>query len=120
MLKIPLADNHRTLGISFSHLKRVSTLAPLLTATGGTFSPAKAIIRSVECSVFDVLGVDETKLISKSTVTCYYKDRFTREMGRKQALRRALFYTNLTKAERSLVWEGYHRRGTTLTEAVTV
>jgi hypothetical protein len=56
-------------------------------------------------TVCDIL--EEEKNISTGVSFCSHKDNFCRETGRKLSLARALKNTNLSKEERTVIWEIY-------------
>lgn len=118
---IPLrkGQEERLLGISFTHPTKPHPFLPtrkhpalirrLLNAEGPiTHRQARSTI----CRIY-LLGEDSSKLekketrkiLSSSTVTCYVDTQFEKAQGRKQSLKRALFFTNLLKDERELVWQ---------------
>ena len=104
MIRIDLPS--RLLGISFSHPKVQKLIHHKFDVQ------ATATRRATHCEVWE-LSADSSvkpKLISKAIVTTHHKDTFKRWMGRKIALARALKFTNLSKFERTAVWEAYHNR----------
>lgn len=61
---------------------------------------------STTCRVFN-----NNELIAESVVTRYYKDPHCKETARKVSLTRALRNSNLDKAQRAEIWEGYRTKG---------
>src|SRR5205814_7263090 len=47
-------------------------------------------------------------------VRCDSRDNFNRELGRKRALTRALFYSFFDRSERAVIWNAYHARGASM------
>ena len=63
----------------------------------------KCISRITTCVITDL----ETGRTANFSVSCHYKDRYTRKEGRKHALAKAI--TLLDRAERTLVWAEYFK-----------
>ena len=104
MMKIVLAD--RTIGIEFEHPK----VKKPVHVKGGTH-PVVMIRRASVCSIYELDPKAPPKRISHSICNVHHDDQFSRETGRKLGLARALKFTNLSKFERTQVWETYHNRG---------
>lgn len=92
----------RKIGFSFTHSSRET-------------ANLKRPVRLTGCGVWEIAEDKDSgerlfNVISSSVVTTYSQFSAGKEKRRKWALRRALFFTNLTRSEREMVWEAYHLR----------
>lgn len=100
------------LGITWDHPKAFRTLpTDFVDDITGDLIMETVERRSTICILYECDAAGKPgKEISRAVSNCYFKDRFEREAGRKLTLRRALVFTNLTRSERTQVWDAYHRR----------
>lgn len=99
MIRIQLTPN-RLVVLSFCH--PVATVKPR-----GLLDPIMK--RTSICKIYEGEGESE-KLLGRGEVRVHHKDRWTRETGRKEALKRALQAAGFEQMERAQIWAGYFNR----------
>ncbi len=65
------------------------------------------------CKIVDDSIMGKPFLVSSGEASCSFRDKFSKEVGRKVSLTRAIESLNLPKQERRIIWETYHSRKTT-------
>ncbi len=113
MIEIKLPT--RLIGLGFRH---PSTLIPLSDEAIHKNGPTHRKLRSTVCQVYELFHTDThikpiATLLAEGEAVCgliTISEQFNKEKGRKIALTRALKKTDLTKYERSIVWDMYRGR----------
>lgn len=105
-----------TLGLAFSHPKRLEALPNLIKDERGIYKKEVRHVRHSVCQILHVkdetLRLDEHAILAQATVRCHPKDNFSKEEGRKRSLKEALkvVHPPLNVGERFKVWSAYLNR----------
>lgn len=111
MLKVDLPG--RSIGVSFSHPTVIKKVFDDDLLSEHLVTEVKE--RRSVCQVYELKpdwlpnDIDVT-LLGEGVAKCSHLDNFVKETGRKISLTRALAASNLTKDERTAVWQAYRLR----------
>lgn len=66
--------------------------------------------RATVCQIVSIDSGGNTSVLSEAASMCNPRDNFSKDIGRRLALTKALRKSNYSKSERSLIWQSYFSR----------